>query len=203
MALATNPIDINRGTTGLTLTPEQSKEVWAATIQESAVMQLAQQVTLPGSGIAIPVVTGDPVADFVAESAEKPVSESTFGTKMMTPYKIAVIEIFSNEFRRDFRALYDELVRRLPYAIGAKFDATVFGGTAPGSGFDVLTGATAVAIGGTAPAESYLKIDAIIDDMIYEDPGADEYEYVLLSEEEGYVSYVSRPAFAYEFEQMS
>ena len=47
------------------------------------------------------------------------------------------------------------------------------------------------------------QIDAIIDDMIYEDPGADEYEYVLLSEEEGYVSYVSRPAFAYEYEQMS
>lgn len=47
------------------------------------------------------------------------------------------------------------------------------------------------------------QIDAIIDDMIYEDPGADEYEYVLLSEEEGYISYVSRPAFAYEFEQMS
>ena len=47
------------------------------------------------------------------------------------------------------------------------------------------------------------QIDAIINDMIYEDPGADEYEYVLLSEEEGYVSYVSRPAFAYEFEQMS
>lgn len=149
MALATNPIDINRGTTGLTLTPEQSKEVWAATIQESAVMQLAQQVALPGSGIAIPVVTGDPVADFVAESAEKPVSESTFGTKMMTPYKIAVIEIFSNEFRRDFEALYAELTRRLPYAIGKKFDSTVFGGTAPGTGFDVLTAATAVGIGGT------------------------------------------------------
>ena len=45
------------------------------------------------------------------------------------------------------------------------------------------------------------QIDSIIDDMIYEDPGADEYEYALLSKEEGYVSYVSRPAFAYEFEQ--
>ena len=47
------------------------------------------------------------------------------------------------------------------------------------------------------------QIDAIIEDMIYEDPGADEYEYVLLSEEEGYVSYVSRLAFDHEFEQMS
>lgn len=149
MALLTNPIDINRGTTGLTLTPQQSSEIWAATIGQSAVMQLAQRVSLPGSGVSIPIITGDPTADFVAETAEKPVSEATFGTKIMTPYKIAVIELFSNEFRRDFRALYDELVRRLPAAIGKKFDSTVFGGTAPGTGFDVLTAATAVGIGGT------------------------------------------------------
>ena len=149
MPLATNPIDTNRNTTGLQLTPQQSSEIWAATIEESAVMRLAQRVNLPGSGITIPIITGDPVADFVAETAEKPVSESTFGTKDMTPYKIAVIELFSNEFRRDFQALYRELVRRLPSAIGAKFDATVFNGTAPGTGFDVLTNSTAVAIGGT------------------------------------------------------
>lgn len=149
MPLATNSIDINRGTTGLQLTPQQSSEIWAATVENSAVMRLAQRVSLPGSGISIPIITGDPVADFVAETAEKPVSESTFGTKVMTPYKIAVIELFSNEFKRDFAALYRELVRRLPYAIGAKFDATVFHGTAPGTGFDVLTAATAVGIGGT------------------------------------------------------
>lgn len=149
MALATNPIDTNRGTTGLTLTPEQSREIWAATLEQSAVMQLAQRVNLPGSGVSIPIITGEPTADFVAETAEKPVSKSTFGTKLMTPYKIAVIELFSNEFRRDFAALYRELARRLPYAIGAKFDATVFGGTSPGTGFDVLTSATAVGIGGT------------------------------------------------------
>lgn len=149
MALATNRIDINRGTTGLSLTPEQSNEIWAAAVGQSAVMQLATRVRLPGSGISIPIITGDPVADFVVETAEKPVSESTFGSKTMTPYKIAVIELFSNEFRRDFRALYNELVNRLPASIGKKFDATVFNGTAPGTGFDVLTNSTAVAIGGT------------------------------------------------------
>lgn len=149
MALATNKVDTNRSTTGLSLTPQQSSEIWAATIEQSAVMQLAQRVNLPGSGISIPVITGDPVADFVVETAEKPVSKSTFGTKTMTPYKIAVIELFSDEFRRDFAALYRELVRRLPASIGKKFDETVFGGTAPGTGFDVLTNSTAVGIGGS------------------------------------------------------
>lgn len=149
MAYATNPVDINRGTTGIQLPPELSAEIWANAQEESAIMRLAQPINLPGSGVTIPVVTGDPAADWTAESTEKPVSASTFGSKQMTPYKLAVIELFSNEFRRDLPALYAELVRRLPASIGKKFDETVFGGTAPGSNFDVLTSATAVAIGGT------------------------------------------------------
>lgn len=149
MALLTNPVDTNRGTTGISLPPQLSSEIWAGAQEESAVMRLAQPINLPGSGITIPIITGDASADWVAETAEKPVSKSTFGSKQMTPYKIAVIELFSNEFRRDLPALYAELVRRLPAAIGKKFDETVFNGTAPGSNFDVLTSATAVAIGGT------------------------------------------------------
>ena len=149
MALLTNPVDTNRGTTGISLPPQLSNEIWAGAQEESAVMRLAQPINLPGSGITIPIITGDASADWVAETAEKPVSKATFGSKQMTPYKLAVIELFSNEFRRDLDALYAELVRRLPAAIGKKFDETVFNGTAPGSNFDVLTSATAVAIGGT------------------------------------------------------
>ena len=48
------------------------------------------------------------------------------------------------------------------------------------------------------------QIDAIIDDMIYENPASDEY--VLPSEEDSYIRPVSRPApipaFAYEYEQL-
>ena len=93
-------------------------------------------------------ITGDAAADWVAETAEKPVSRATLASKTITPYKLAVIEPFSNEFRRDLPALYAELVRRLPFALGLKFDATVFNGTAPGSNFDVLTAAAAVGITG-------------------------------------------------------
>jgi len=149
MAYLTNPVDINRGTTGIQLPAQLAAEVWAGAQEESAIMRLAQPIALPGSGVTIPVITGDPSAGWVAETAEKPVSNSTFGFKQMTPYKVAVIELFSNEFKRDLDALYEELVRRLPASIGKKFDETVFNGTAPGSNFDVLTNATAVAIGGT------------------------------------------------------
>lgn len=150
MALVTTPHDINRGTTGITLPKELSNEIWANAVHESAIMRLAQRIDLPGRGITIPVITADPTADWVAESAEKPVSNSTFISKNMTPYKLAVIETFSMEFRRDLPALYRELVRRLPAAISKKFDATVFNGTAPGTGFDVLTNVTAQNIAATA-----------------------------------------------------
>lgn len=154
MAYPTDSININRGS----LLPKQlSDQVLAKAVEESAVMQLAQRIALPGSGITIPVVTGDAAADWVAETAEKPVSNSTLSSKSMTPYKIAVIETFSNEFKRDLPRVYDELARRLPASIGKKFDETVFAGTAPGSNFDVLTNSTAVNIQDTTGGATVYK----------------------------------------------
>lgn len=147
MALSTTPVDINRATDGLTLPLELSGEIWAGAEATSAVMQLAERIELPGPGIAIPVITGDPVAQFVAETAEKPVSTGTFNTKTMKPYKLAVIEPFSMEFMRDYARLYDELVRRAPGAIAKALDTAVFGTTAPGTGFDTIGGSTAASLG--------------------------------------------------------
>ena len=141
-------IDINRTTAGVILPPAVSGEIWANTLETSAVMQLARQIPLPGSGVTVQTITGEPVAEWVAETDEKPVSRPTLGSKPLTPYKLAVIVPFSNEFRRDLPALYGALVNRLPAALGRAFDATVFNGSAPGANFDVLTGATAVGITG-------------------------------------------------------
>lgn len=141
-------IDINRTTSGINLPAQISSEIWSNTVEQSAVMQLARKITLPGGGLTIPVITGDPTAGWVDETDEKPVSRSTFGEKNMTGYTLAVIEPFSNQFRRDLPSLYAELARRLPFALGKKFDETVFGGTAPGSNFDTLAGVPVKVIGG-------------------------------------------------------
>lgn len=143
-------IDVNRTTAGITLTPEQTAEIWSAAEYASAVMQLAQRVDLPGSGVSVPIITGEPEADWVNETDEKPVSRPTFADKIMTPYTAAVIVPFSNQFRRDKAALYNEIVRKLPQALARKFDSTVFGpaGGAPGENFDTLGGATQVGIAG-------------------------------------------------------
>lgn len=162
MAYSTTPIDENRGSNSMTLPVELSRDVWAQAVEQSAIMQLAQRIDLPGRGIAVPVVTGDVSADWIAESTEKHVGEATYSLKTMVPYKLAVIECFSDEFRRDLPALYAELARRLPAAIAKKFDYTVFQGTAPGSGFDVLTSATAVSIDADAQGNTYQKLVGVI-----------------------------------------
>lgn len=141
-------IDVNRTTSGIRLDPEQAAEVWSSADDASAVLQLAQRVQLPGAGVSVDIITGEPEAEWVSETDEKPVSRPTFSSKLMTPYKAAVIVPFSNEFRRDKARLYQEVVRKLPQALARKLDSTVFGTTAPGSNFDVIGGATSVGIAG-------------------------------------------------------
>lgn len=141
--------DLKRTTSGVVLPAQVSSEIWATTQQTSAVMAVSRRIALPGSGVSIPIITGDSAAAWVAESAEKPVSHATLSSKTMTPYKLAVIETFSMEFRRDLPALYGELARRLPGALAKKFDETVLAGTSPGSGFDVLSSAPTLDVDGT------------------------------------------------------
>jgi HK97 family phage major capsid protein len=144
MALDTTSHDIYRGTSGITLPKELSDEIFEGAIAQSAIMKLAERVYLPGAGLAIPVITGDPTVSIVNEAAEKPVSNSTFETKNMVPKKFAVIELVSEEFRRDLPRLYDALLRRLPGAIAKAFDNQALTQTAL-TGFDSLASAQTVA----------------------------------------------------------
>ena len=134
--------------TNITLPVAISNEILQKVQESSAVMKLARQVNFPGRGAAIPVITSDPEAAWVGETAAKPVGNPGLETKVMRAYKLAVIVPFSNEFRRDAASLYDELVRRLPGALAQKFDLTVFGnGSKPGDDFDNFASCTAQEIG--------------------------------------------------------
>lgn len=138
-------IDTNRDSfVSGNLPSDLSDEIMQKIQEDSAVMQLARETTLSGRGETIPVILGDPEAAWVSETGQKPVSNPTITTKLMTPYCLSVIVPFSNQFRRDAAKLYDELVRRLPAALGAKIDKTVIGGVAkPGDNFDNFAGVTA------------------------------------------------------------
>jgi len=140
---------INTNRTNISLPAEVSAEIITKVQEESAIMRLAKPINLPGRGLTIPVIAGDPEANWVDETNAKPVSNPTLSQKNMKGYTLAVIVPFSNQFKRDAQALYAEIVSRLPKVLGSKFDATIFHGTAPGTGFDVLTGCTAETISGT------------------------------------------------------
>ena len=129
--------------TNIDLPVDVSQEIMQKTQEGSAIMRLARQITLPGRGTSINVITSDPSAAWVGETSAKTVSNPGLATKVMRAYKLAVIVPFSNEFRRDVASLYDALVERLPKALAEKFDSTVFGnGDKPGSDFDNFANVT-------------------------------------------------------------
>ena len=143
-------VDTNRNTAGLIELPKPiSDEIWTKTQEASVVQTLARQINMPAAGMQIPVITGDAEAEWVGETEEKPVSQSEFGSKTLRPYKLAVIEMFSDEFERDMGAVYNALVQRLPVALGRKFDLTALGFLdSPGTGFDTLANAPSVVLDG-------------------------------------------------------
>ena len=57
--------------TNITLPADMSREILAKMQTESAVMQLARQIELPGKGVEIPVITSDPAASWVSETGIK------------------------------------------------------------------------------------------------------------------------------------
>jgi HK97 family phage major capsid protein len=132
--------DINRSSGSIVLPEEVSSEILSKVLETSVVQRAARRIDLPGRGTAVNVITGEPTAAWVGETEAKTVSNGTAQTKILRPYKMAVIETFSNEFRRDLPALYNALASRLPNALAKKFDQTVFFGEAPGSDFDTLAG---------------------------------------------------------------
>ncbi|MBR3097494.1 MAG: phage major capsid protein [Bacteroidales bacterium] len=149
---------INR--TYIDLPSDISGEILQKTQDESAVMRLARKITLPGNGATIPVISADPTAAWVAETGVKPVSNATLGTKLMSAYKIAVIETFSDEFVRDVPALYDALVARLPGALAKCFDATIVGAVdKPGDNFDSFAACTTQSL---IPSSGHSVYDALV-----------------------------------------
>lgn len=180
--------DLNRGSSNLALPADLSAEILGKMQEQSAVQRLARQITMPGNGSAIHVVTSDPSAAWVAESAEGSASNSAVTTKVLRGYKLQVISTFSEELTRDAAALYDSLLGRLPGILARKFDNTVLNGTAPGSDFDVLTAAGTNAITATTTYSGLVAATTAIANAGYDANGfviAPQAEALLLNEVDG------------------
>ena len=136
--------------TNLPMPVAVSSEILQKTQEASSIMQLARKITLPGNGVQIPVITGDPVANWVTETGSKPVSNPSLSKKIMQAHKLAVIVPFSMEFKRDMSALYNALISRLPNALSKEFDKAVFFGPASVlANFDDFSDVTAQSLSGS------------------------------------------------------
>lgn len=156
---------ISTNRTNVTLPTDVSREIMQKTQGNSAIMRLARRIALPGRGLSIPVISGDPTANWVDETDAKPVSDPSLSTKTMKGYTLAVIVPFSNQFRRDLSALYDAIVERLPGALALKFDQTIVGTSAPGTGFDVLGSCTTQSLIASGSHTTYKGLVAAYSDI--------------------------------------
>ena len=87
------PANIYRGTSNIALPAEVSQEIWGAVLEESAFMRLARQIALPGTGTTIQTITGEPAADWVSETAAKPVSaEKKISPKLCMIHRLCIYE---------------------------------------------------------------------------------------------------------------
>ena len=160
----------------ITLPSDISREILQKMQEGSAVMRLARQIPLPGNGTNIPVITSDPQASWVSETAAKPVSNPGLSSKLMQAYKLAVIVPFSKEFRRDLAALYDALIARLPAVLANKFDATVIGAVdKPGENFDNFAECTAQSLIAGVGHTAYDGLVAAVTDVAEQNASLDGF----------------------------
>lgn len=154
-------IQTNRTASGVVLPVEVSSQIWQDAQAASVVMQKATRIDLPGEGLQVPMITGDPIATWVGETDEIATGDSTFGSKTLQAQKVGIIELFSNEFKRDLPTLYSALAERLPGTIATAFDKKVFH-TAGSSTFDSLVGSTGLILDSTNTYDDAVAIDSAI-----------------------------------------
>ena len=142
-------LDVSRLTNGVLLPPELSSEIWTESVKQSALTQLATRVTLPGNGVKWQTLNAPNAAEWVGETAEKPVVDPSFGSKTMIPYKLAQIITVSEEFTRDAANLWNAVQAQASEAIAQAIDKTFIAGTIPlpgTDGVDTLADAQSVSV---------------------------------------------------------
>lgn len=147
--MANTALDVSRLTNGVILTPEMSNEIWTDSIKQSALTQLATRVNLPGKGVKWQTLNAPNAAEWVGETAEKPVVDPSFGSKTMIPYKLAQIITVSEEFTRDAANLWNAVQAQASEAIAQAIDKTFLAGTIPlpgADGVDTLADAQTVSV---------------------------------------------------------
>lgn len=164
-----------------------AQPIFERAARQSVMMQLARQVPLGITGESIPIVTGRPVAGWVAEGAKKPATKGTMTLANMVPKKLAAILVVSMEVVRANPGNYVTSAReQLAEAFAIAFDYATFhniGGDGTGTGpFSTYVDQTTKGqeLGGSAQASGgvYQDLVAAADEIISDtDASGRRYRY--------------------------
>lgn len=169
------PVDINRSSAGVYLPEEVSAQIWEDVQEQSVIQQVATEIDMPGPGVSVDIVTGDPVAEWVGETDQRTVSRGTASNKKIKPHTLSLIVPFSNEFKRDKSALFEAMAKRFPAALAKKIDQTVLFGTAPNASFDDLSGVNAHSVAPGASNAAYAGTLAALTEVVNAEGDVDSW----------------------------
>lgn len=148
---------------------EISAPIFERAARTSVMMQLGRRVDLGFAGKSIPVVTGRPVANWVAEGQKKPATAGTMTLASMVPKKLAAIVVVSTEVVRANPGGYVTSLReQLAEAFAIAFDYATFhnlGGDGTGTGpFATYVDQTTKSqeLGGSAQASGGVYQDLVV-----------------------------------------
>lgn len=115
---------------GIFLPMSIAQPIFDQAAQSSVAQRLGTQIPVGPNGVAIPITTGEIVAEWVDEAAPKPLDNTAVSVKTLTPKKLAVIVVMSAEVVRANPAQFVNTSRRqMGEAFAKAFDAAVMHGT--------------------------------------------------------------------------
>ena len=116
------------------LPPEMSAPIFQEAAKTSVAMRLVPQVPLGPTGKAVPIFTGTPVAEWVAESGTKPLTQGSATLKTFKGSKLAAIFVASAEVVRSNPGGFVENMRsKLAESFALAFDHAFFHGLGSGT----------------------------------------------------------------------
>lgn len=154
------------------LNREQAQPIFDKAAELSVVQRLAQQVPLSYNGEAIPVMTTDPVASWVAEGDTKPATQGAATLKTMDPKKLACIYVVSAEVvRADPGGFMTKMRDKVAGAFALAFDNATLHGTSTPFAASIADTTKSVELGSNAASAGGVYQDLVdgLDELVEAD----------------------------------
>jgi len=141
---------------------EEAAPIFQKAAEQSVVQRLSPQVPLGGNGVSIPVVSTQPVASWVAEGTQKPVTQGGMTLKTMDPNKLVVLHVASDEVvRANPGGFIQAMENEIAGAFALAFDNAALHGTNTPFAASIADTTKSVEFGGNTVANGGVYKDIV------------------------------------------